>query len=447
MLSTVGTLEGIGRLISDCTDLFVHLVVEMLDPRSRREWETSIAPRAEDYEEGRAVCNVLGRPLHTLLQRLPKEAAEREEEFVEAKQLCLNCFGRHQLADCQSKKTCAACNAKHHSSTHDAYVPSGNSSTAASTSLHVQRRTDDRATVLLATARVDIADKYGTKFRVRALIDSGSEVSLITEALAQRLRLQRTAGSVTILGIGGQRTVSANGRVKVLLSSRATDFAMQLTALVLLRISAYGARVKMAGGEWLHVRGLQLADPDFQAANPVEFLLEADGFFQIIEDGLRKGGPRTPIAQKMTLGWIFSTLVGRFWEQEELPQTPLPLTEDEQRCEDLLVNTHTRTTEGRYVVRLPVTPTLPALADTRRASLRLLRCMERRFTVDQELQRLYKAFMAEYQELHHMSPAEPVTDDRKELCYLPHHGVLKRLSSSSERISSSNSSDKLGPSC
>ena len=35
MLNTVGTLESVGRPIDSCTDLFVHLVVEMLDPRSR----------------------------------------------------------------------------------------------------------------------------------------------------------------------------------------------------------------------------------------------------------------------------------------------------------------------------------------------------------------------------------------------------------------------------
>lgn len=40
-----------------------------------------------------------------------KKMPEEKKEFTEAKQKCLNCFGKHQLADCQSKKTCAACNA------------------------------------------------------------------------------------------------------------------------------------------------------------------------------------------------------------------------------------------------------------------------------------------------------------------------------------------------
>ncbi|KMQ86917.1 gag-pol protein, partial [Lasius niger] len=419
MLSTVGTLESIGRPISNCSDLFVHLVVEMLDPRSRREWETA--------------------------KKQPKE----KKDFAEAKQLCPNCLGKHQLADCQSKKTCAACNARHHSSTHDAYVSSGSASTETSTSLHVQRRATKEATVLLATARIDVSDRHGIKHRVRALIDSGSEVSLISEALTQRLQLQRTAAPVAILGIGGQRTVTSNGRVNMRLSSTAADFTMHLTALVLPRISAYGTRVKTAGGEWPHVHGLHLADPDFRAADPVELLLGADAFSQIIEKGLRKGGSRAPIAQRTTLGWILSgvvggvendapalshqctiddqlaTLIGRFWEQEEYPRTPAPLTGDEQRCEELFTGTHTRTSEGRYMVRLPVSSDLPALSDTRRAALRLLRCMERRFTADSGMRRLYGDFMAEYEQLHHMTPVPPLSGEATGRCYLPHHGVLK----------------------
>ncbi|KMQ85149.1 hypothetical protein RF55_16472 [Lasius niger] len=34
---TLSALEGIGRPIANCMDLFIHMVVELLDPRSRRE--------------------------------------------------------------------------------------------------------------------------------------------------------------------------------------------------------------------------------------------------------------------------------------------------------------------------------------------------------------------------------------------------------------------------
>lgn len=36
VVSTVGALEGIGRPIASCTDLFVHLVVKLFDARTPR---------------------------------------------------------------------------------------------------------------------------------------------------------------------------------------------------------------------------------------------------------------------------------------------------------------------------------------------------------------------------------------------------------------------------
>ncbi|CAL1678453.1 unnamed protein product [Lasius platythorax] len=77
------------------------------------------------------------------------------------------------------------------------------------------------------------------------------------------------------------------------------------------------------------------------------------------------------------------------------------------------------------MVRLPVSSDLPALSDTRRAALRLLRCMERRFTADSGMRRLYGDFMAEYEQLHHMTPVPPLSGEATGRCYLPHHGVLK----------------------
>jgi hypothetical protein len=47
VVSTVGALEGIGRPISDGMDLFVHFVVELLDAKTRREWENTLGKSSE----------------------------------------------------------------------------------------------------------------------------------------------------------------------------------------------------------------------------------------------------------------------------------------------------------------------------------------------------------------------------------------------------------------
>lgn len=63
----------------------------------------------------------------------------------------------------------------------------------------------------------------------------------------------------------------------------------------------------------------------------------------------------------------------RFYKQKELTPLPTPLTEEEEACKRLYVRTHSRDDRGRYIVRLPVSPSLPALGETRRAAICMLR--------------------------------------------------------------------------
>ncbi|XP_011688838.1 PREDICTED: uncharacterized protein LOC105450602 [Wasmannia auropunctata] len=287
------------------------------------------------------------------------------------------------------------------------------------------------------------------------MIDPGSEVSLVGEALAQRLRLPRLPASISIFGVGGKRTGTTRGRISFDLHSLTSNFLTRISALVLPQISAYGTRVEASHADWPHIQNLQLADPDFAVGDPIELLLGADVYAALVEDGLRKGGPRAPIAQRTALGWILSgvvchaeavkmtsshhcqadeditELVRRFWSQEEPPSAPPALTDEEQWCEDLYAFSHRRMPDGRYVVRLPVIPTLPSFEDTRRIASRMLRCMEHRFAANGEMQRLYHDFMVEYEQLGHMSPVPPPHEaERRRVCYLPHHRVIKAAASS-----------------
>ncbi|XP_029178446.1 uncharacterized protein LOC114946187 [Nylanderia fulva] len=134
-----------------------------------------------------------------------------------------------------------------------------------------------------------------------------------------------------------------------------------------------------------------------------------------------------PIAQQTSLGWILSggydaaateghrstfqctadhdlaDMVRRFWEQEREPVAGTPLTADEARCEDIYVRTVTRTSSGRYMVRLPFTSPPPtSLSETRRPAERLLDAMERKGARDRRFGDLYLDFMEEYENLQHM---------------------------------------------
>ncbi|KAL6417921.1 hypothetical protein ACFW04_012451 [Cataglyphis niger] len=231
-----------------------------------------------------------------------KTASERRQH-VERHQLCFNCLGRHKISDCPSRRTCSFCDARHHSTLHDAY-----SSETVKSSLSASWAAKASA-VLLATARVRVTDKFGVLHSARALIDQGSEVSIIAESLAQRLQLARSLAATSIVGVGGQ-PASARGRVEFTLTPLRDGPPLRVSALVLKRLTTYHGGTRVIRKTWPHIDGIELADPDFFAADPVEILLGADVCAAILQPGFRRGGQRQPVAQQTTLGWILSGSVG-----------------------------------------------------------------------------------------------------------------------------------------
>ncbi|KMQ84489.1 bel12-ag transposon polyprotein, partial [Lasius niger] len=347
------------------------------------------------------------------------------------------------------------CKERHHTTLHEACVTAGNMSTLSS---HVSHRIQTTAVaVLLATARVYAADRSGSLHTVRALIDPGSEVSVITEALAQRLRLSRAKTSVAIFGVGAQHTGMTRGIVNLEVESRTSDFSLKVCTHVLPRVTPYAGKLTNPHA-WPHFEGIELADTDCHANDPVELLLGADQYAAILKPGLRTGGTHAPVAQHTTLGWILSgvvdggrrssesvlshqctvddqltDLVQQFWEQEAWPIPERPLTKEEERCEDHFASTHSRTAEGRYVVRLPFKSDAAGIGDTRTAAIRLLQTMERKFNQQPKFQVAYQDFMQEYELLGHMSRASATHEaDNQRIYYLPHHGVVKESSTTTK---------------
>jgi len=195
------------------------------------------------------------------------------------------------------------CQSRHHTLLHDAYHASSPDEVS---SLSAVLPKSDRKAIRLATARVTIADSRGRPQAVRVLVDQGSEVSLVSEALAQRLHLPRARFSIAIAGIGGAPSRATRGRVTLSLSSETTGATLSVVAHVLPRLSSYSGPTVRNQSTWPHIRGLPLADPRPFDQEPIDLLLGAEVYSAILQDGLRKGRANEPIAQKTALGWILS---------------------------------------------------------------------------------------------------------------------------------------------
>ncbi|XP_018359688.1 PREDICTED: uncharacterized protein LOC108758943, partial [Trachymyrmex cornetzi] len=194
-----------------------------------------------------------------------------------------------------------------------------------------------------------------------------------------------------------------------------------LHAYVFQNITSYAASRTQPVESWPHLQGISFADPDPSSRHRIHLLIGADLYGSLLKNGLRQGPIGTPTVQLTALDWILSGPTGRgriesenicvchnvpthdtnsllrqFWEDEEVSRPP-PLTDEEERCEQHFLTTHSRSPEGRYIVRLPFRHELPIdIGDSLPIATVFYEKMERKLRRHAELSAQYNDFLAEY---------------------------------------------------
>ncbi|XP_071631861.1 uncharacterized protein [Temnothorax longispinosus] len=271
------------------------------------------------------------------------------------------------------------------------------------------------------------------------------------ESLARQLNITRHHSVILITGIGGGKATQTRGVALLKLRSLHSRSDVIIQAHVLQASANILPSFNAAPQEWPHLSKLTLADPDFLTPRPVDIIIGADSYGQIIKPNIIKQDTLMPIAQLSIFGWLvlgpvdtsasasaavhhaliqeredaLDELLSRFWTQEEVPASSnLELTPDEQRCEEHFKSTVSRDSTGRYTVRLPLKSSPDTLGDSYLTAHRCLKNLQRRLSRDDNYRRLYHQFMTEYRELNHIKKASPVSSQHTQY-YLPHHGVLR----------------------
>ncbi|XP_046396398.1 uncharacterized protein LOC124163497 isoform X1 [Ischnura elegans] len=417
------------------------------------------------------LCALCGRS-HWLAycETFRDKSVEQRKEFVLSKNLCFNCFGQHVLRNCISKKSCQVCHKKHHTFLHE---PSTNSESSKNcvknqstssfpvfTEESIERKLTNvidskPETVLLSTAWVKVQGPHGNVVLARALLDQCAQSSFITESLCQRLRLDKKSASVVVSGLGNSLHMKCKGSVSVIIKPRfMSTFSCHTEALVVPKVTLYKPSL-LTRDNWPHLKELELADPKHYQAGQIDLLLGAAVHARVVEGRVVKGEANHPIAMATALGWILSgetnavlphtsavftiqqddgempldSLLQRFWLQEDMPTKDSFLTPDEQMCEEHFESTHSRTSEGRYIVRLPVNQErLRNLGNSYHPSIKMLASIESKFKRDENFQKAYCEFIQEYLDLGHMQPINEIDVDLSKYVFLPHHGVFKESS-------------------
>ena len=327
--------------------------------------------------------------------------------------------------------------------------------------------TRKRSPVLLATAWVTVRSPSGRTAVVRALLDQGSEMTFISENLAQILRAKRIRMPISVSAVGGIHAGTFQHATHIFISPRDSHApSLSTTALIMKSLTSYTPRQNVDISSFSYLSDLPRADADPTSLDPINLIIGADLYNDIILDGVRKGSVGQPIAQNSILGWIISGpitssttndssptilsgncaltrvsthhIVGstsleeelrRFWEVEELPRQT-HLTPHEKQCEEHFRSTHSRDSDGRYVVRLPFKKGPPIdIGNSRLRAEKMLNSSLRRFHDKLEVAKEYREFMFDYQRLGHMRSAPIAQNQIEQHVYLPHHGVIRESSS------------------
>ncbi|XP_077275939.1 uncharacterized protein LOC143904852 [Temnothorax americanus] len=521
------SLENLKRRPDDLwNDILVHIVAQKLDPVTRKAWNLKEGDKDDPpfYDD---LCRFLDSCTRALENFSPSPSAKAAPKAATASRIhsatasansqakcplcpaqhfinscptfsgknpsqlrdivkqhkrCFNCLSaKHSVQACPSKYSCRVCQQKHHSMLHvntdsssklaEADAPDSSSTATPDpkcnvNSLSASHTTRHKPSVLLATAWVTVSVESGRSAVVRALLDQGSEMTFISENLAQTLRARRVRQPNSVSAVGSVHAETFTHITRVSLSPRQSLVpSLSTTALILKSLASYTPKQSMDLSSLSHLSDLQWADEDPTSLCPINIIIGADLYSDIILDGVRKGNPGLPLAQNSVLGWIITGPIDassrddrsnpssvnralpcisahhlfnsptleaelrRFWEVEELPQNPTPAPKD-VLCEEHFRATHYRDPDGRYVVRLPFKKGPPiSIGEFRPRAEQMLKALTRRFRDKPAFEKEYREFLEEYERLGHMRLAAAPSDQTEQHVYIPHHGVIREGSS------------------
>ena len=408
--------------------------------------------------------------------------------------VCYNCLSAgHQVSKCNSSFTCKYCKKKHHTLLHrestsgaateefqdDGDAPVGLAaikSTASITAPGAKTKTKKGSIVFLCTVQLPCIDAGGNKQFLRAMLDTGSQVNVISADAAEKLQLPLQASDISIRGVGAGRPHRTSGRVEISIPIDGRE-NYKLSCDVLDKVVAELCTTRLPRRFLEKFDGYALADPTFHTASNIDVLVGMSNYNDLIlpdrvaidnlwlqhtlfgwavtgrlsnrsEDGYPGAflaGPvltTTPGVHQDHTRWVTALVADngllefqRFWDVEEPPALERPLlTEEERLCEEHFDRTTTRDPDGRVRVNLPFRPDAQRLGNSKAQAIKRFYSMETKLSRNPIFRAKYNEFIQEFLDTGHLElvPPDEIDIPDSQAYYMPHHGVLKESSTTTK---------------
>jgi len=366
--------------------------------------------------------------------------------------LCFNCLSAGHSVDKCSAGKCRSCDKKHNTLLHD--IERKNPRTEQQgkekrpierENMHEHSLNQEESTsslcahirhnshVLLGTAVVNIENHLGQLVKTRAVLDSGSQINLISNRLATKLNIPRQKGTMPVSGIGSS-SVNISSWIWGKVHSRQSTYSKQTDMFVINAITHQLPVAHIDVSTWAlpdHVFN-QLADPRYHQPAEIDLLLGAELFFDLLGNEQVKLNNGSITAYNTKLGWVLSGKVQYVQRTQSSMclltsiHTTTPLDEAKE-TENHFCSTYIRNESGRFILKLPFKDNYN-LGSSYDMARRRFFSLEKRMSQNEDLKRQYIEFLNEYEAIGHMTRIENPSKIHTECYYMPHHAVLRSSS-------------------
>ncbi|KAF2883762.1 hypothetical protein ILUMI_22407 [Ignelater luminosus] len=357
--------------------------------------------------------------------------------FINNKSLCKLCLDEHDIKNCGflNKYKCKHCAKLHNNLLHISEAMEGNpaiksqgvfqdkNDNESQVQLTLCNNNKGNTNVILPVVKIGIYSSDRQLFVVKGLLDSGSQLSFITDELYKKLKISSFPKSLSIFGITKQESKTQMA-VLVKIYSCTSSYNTELLCSIMPEITNNLPTSYFDKNEISLPKNVNLSNPEFNIPDKISILLGADVLGEILEPGsLIIPNSRAKLlntkfgyvvienvnqdlhkSANLATALIVSSnevkltkLINKFWEVERVPEIFSKRSSKQQLCEETFRNS-VKNIDNRFQVDLPLKQNLSDVClgnSSKAASIRFFN-LEKRFKRDPKLFLQYKEFIDEY---------------------------------------------------
>jgi hypothetical protein len=169
--------------------------------------------------------------------------------------------------------------------------------------------------VLLPTAIVKVFDNTGRPQKLRALLDSASQINFLTEEATKRLKLSCGTTQLSISGIN-QTVTSTNKTTQVEIHSNTESFKTTISCVIKSQITENLPTISFPTTKVEIPNDKELSDPTFNISGPIDMLIGAQNYWELVKGEPQSLGRNKPWVVPTFLGWVVSGPLARSHSSE-----------------------------------------------------------------------------------------------------------------------------------